>query len=51
MMKRARSGITENEDLRSVQRVLSLSDQDFARWLDRVIGAGLTTAKSGKTDG
>jgi len=40
-MSRAKSKGTEGDPLKSAQRILSLSDEDFGRWLDKVIDAGL----------
>ncbi|MDA4123392.1 MAG: hypothetical protein OK456_09460 [Thaumarchaeota archaeon] len=43
-MKRARARKTEEDDpMKSVERVLALSDADFDKWLERVITAGLAT--------
>jgi hypothetical protein len=40
-MSRAKPRGNEGDPLKSAQSVLSLSDEDFGRWLDKVIDAGL----------
>jgi len=39
-MSRAKPRTLE-DPVKSAQKILSLSDADFAKWLDRVVGAGL----------
>jgi len=40
-MSRIRPGRPREEPIEPAQKILSLSDDDFAKWLDRVIDAGL----------
>ncbi len=45
-MSRTRSRKTAEEDpVKSVERILALSDDDFAKWVDRVVNAGLRTGR------
>jgi hypothetical protein len=31
----------EDDPVKSVQKVIAMSDQDFAKWLDKVVSTGL----------
>ena len=42
-MSRPRQRTKEEDPVKSVERVLALSDEEFSRWLDRAIKAGLRT--------
>jgi len=44
-MSRAKSRAVPEDPLKSVQKILSLSDEDFGRWLDGVIDAGVKTGR------
>ncbi len=40
-MSRTKSRTVGEDPIKSAQKILALSDKDFAKWLDRVINAGL----------
>jgi hypothetical protein len=40
-MNRTKSRLLQGDPIASAQKILSLSDNDFAKWLDKVIDAGL----------